>query len=208
MRTTFAGTRLQALSIIFVRSFSACVVGRKRIRRPPAIRSRPYRRDRGGQPGPGFLRKGSVTARSRRAARKGSAAPLRGSRTALHRPPSPPRDVDRRPSSWRSSVQEPRPTSSGSSMCCTHCPTSDIGSRVGSPCRRPDHEPSAAGRPSSPVRRWCPPGMRSAAYRADTLSAYPPGIPNLMAGEVVTPAAMPNSCRQRSVCLSDMYEVA
>jgi hypothetical protein len=29
MRTTFAGTRLQALSIIFVRSFSACVVGRK-----------------------------------------------------------------------------------------------------------------------------------------------------------------------------------
>ena len=58
MRTTFAGTRLQALSIIFVRSFSACVVGRKRIRRPPAIRLRPYRRDRGGQPGPGFLRKG------------------------------------------------------------------------------------------------------------------------------------------------------
>ena len=80
MRTTFAGTRLQALSFIFVRSFSACVVGRKRIHRPPAIRSRPYRRDRGGQPGPGFLRKENVTARSRRAARKGSAAPLRGPR--------------------------------------------------------------------------------------------------------------------------------
>src|SRR5258705_8233906 len=39
-RTTFAGTRLQALSIIFVRSFSACVVARKRIRRPPAARPR------------------------------------------------------------------------------------------------------------------------------------------------------------------------
>jgi len=57
MRTTFAGTRLQALSIIFVRSFSACVVGRRRIRRPPAIRSPPYRPGRGGQPGRGFLRK-------------------------------------------------------------------------------------------------------------------------------------------------------
>ena len=33
-----AGARLQALSIIFVRSFSACVVARKRIRRPPAAR--------------------------------------------------------------------------------------------------------------------------------------------------------------------------
>ena len=57
MRTTFAGTRLQALSIIFVRSFSACVVGRRRIRRPPAIRSPPYRPGRGGQTGRGFLRK-------------------------------------------------------------------------------------------------------------------------------------------------------
>jgi len=40
MRTTFAGTRLQALSIIFVRSFSAWVVGRKRIRRPLVTRSK------------------------------------------------------------------------------------------------------------------------------------------------------------------------
>ena len=30
---------------------------------------------------------------------------------------------------------------------------------------------------------------------ADTLSAYPPGIPNLMAGEVITPSSPPNAYR-------------
>jgi len=71
-------------------------------------------------------------------------------------------------------------------MRCMHCPTSESG-----PVALPSPGPRAVsirGLPSSPVRRWRPPGMRSATYRP-TPSA-PPGIPNLMAGEVVTPEAI------------------
>lgn len=56
-------------------------------------------------------------------------------------------------------------------MRCMHCPTSESG-----PVALPSPGPRAVsirGLPSSPVRRW-----------------RPPGIPNLMAGEVVTPEAI------------------
>ena len=75
-------------------------------------------------------------------------------------------------------------------MRCMHCPTSDIGVGSGrlAVARTTSHEHQ--GLPSSPVRRWCPARDAIGHLTADTLSAYPPGIPNLKAGEVVTPEAI------------------
>ena len=74
-------------------------------------------------------------------------------------------------------------------MCCTHCPTSDIGSRVRrlAVTRTTSHEHQGGLLSGTEV---VPAGDAIGRVSADTLSAYPPGIPNLMAGEVVTPEAI------------------
>ena len=75
-------------------------------------------------------------------------------------------------------------------MRCMHCPTSDIGVGSGrlAVAWTTSHEHQGVAFFSG--TEVVPAGDAIGHVSADTLSAYPPGIPNLMAGEVVTPEAI------------------
>ncbi len=186
MRTTFAGTRLQALSIISFAPFrlvslgESVSAGHRRSARDPVGGIAAVNRDLDSYERAVLrLVPEELCERVRRH--------LDDARAQLFTDTESTSRCRRRPSSWRSSVQEPRPTSSGSSMCCTHCPTSDIGSRVRrlAVARTTSHEHQGGLLSGTEV---VPAGDAIGRVSADTLSAYPPGIPNLMAGEVVTSA--------------------
>ena len=72
-------------------------------------------------------------------------------------------------------------------MRCMHCPTSDIGVGSGRLAVAWTTSREHQGVAFFSGTEVAPAGMRSATYRP-TPSA--PGIPNLMAGEVVTPEAI------------------